>query len=221
MSGMDDMLQRVRSALGRGAASAPPEPPALDPGLIRIMESGEGLVGHFVTRARQNRMEVELVEPAGAARRIVEIARTLPGADRAGPRLAVTESEMFDRLGVPQALRQAGIDARPWGRLTLGELYDMDCGLTDVYLAVAELGALAIRPSPGHGRALSLVPPVHVAVVQREQIIPDLADLLAAMERDGVANYTTIITGPSKTADIEMTMVQGVHGPGVVKILVV
>jgi L-lactate dehydrogenase complex protein LldG len=91
--------------------------------------------------------------------------------------------------------------------------------VTEVTYAVAETGSLIIRATPQHGRALSLVPPVHVAVVQPKQILPDLVDLFEQLAREGADN-TVIITGPSKTADIELTLVTGVHGPGVVHVFI-
>jgi L-lactate dehydrogenase complex protein LldG len=100
--------------------------------------------------------------------------------------------------------------------MTLDELYDFDCGVTDVYAGVAETGSLVIKHSPEHGRALSLVPAVHVAIVEPKNLVGDLVDLFEKLGRDG--GGATIITGPSKTADIEMDLVVGGHGPGKVQI---
>ena len=117
---------------------------------------------------------------------------------------------------MPAALRGAGLEVRTWDRMTLDELYDFDAGVTDVYAAVAETGSLVIKHSPEHGRALSLVPAVHVAIVEPKNLVADLVDLFEKLGRDG--GGATIITGPSKTADIEMDLVVGVHGPGKVEI---
>jgi len=99
-------------------------------------------------------------------------------------------------------------------------LYDFDAGVTDVYAAVAETGSLVVRASAGHGRALSLVPPVHVAIVEPKNLLADLVDLFQKMNADSVASSVSIISGPSKTSDIEMNLVIGVHGPVVVKVFV-
>ena len=71
-----------------------------------------------------------------------------------------------------------------------------------------------------HGRLLSLVPFVHVAVVEPKVFVPDLIDLFDALAKDGVGSGVTMISGPSKTADIEMNVVTGVHGPNVVRVFV-
>ena len=115
-----------------------------------------------------------------------------------------------------EGLKRAGFDARTWDQMTLDELYDFDCGVSDVYAAVAETGSLVIKNSPEHGRALSLVPAVHVAIVEPKNLVADLVDLFEKLGRDG--GGATIVTGPSKTADIEMDLVVGVHGPGKVQI---
>ncbi len=133
-------------------------------------------------------------------------------------RLALPTSELLERLAVPAALRNAGFEVAIWPDLTLDQLYEFDCGITDVYCAVAETGSLVVRASEGHGRGLSLVPPIHVAIVEPKNFIPDLVDLFEKLTREGTGSATHIISGPSKTADIEMSMVEGVHGPAVVAV---
>ena len=97
-----------------------------------------------------------------------------------------------------------------------------DCGITDVEYAIAETGSLVIRPHAGNGRGLSLVPMIHVAIVEPKNILPDLADLMEKLaEKERSRANVILIAGPSKTADIEMNVVTGVHGPNVVQVLVV
>jgi L-lactate dehydrogenase complex protein LldG len=131
-------------------------------------------------------------------------------------RIALPRSAFLERLNVVKGLAGLGFEARTWEQMTLDELYDFDCGVTDVYAAVAETGSLVIKNSAEHGRALSLVPAVHVAIVEPKNLVGDLVDLFEKLGRDG--GGATIITGPSKTADIEMDLVVGVHGPGKVQI---
>jgi L-lactate dehydrogenase complex protein LldG len=123
----------------------------------------------------------------------------------------------LERLNVVKGLGAMGFEARVWTEMTLDELYEYDCGVTDVYAAVAETGSLVVRSSADHGRALSLVPAVYVAIVEPKNLLADLVDLFEKMGRDG-GGGATIITGPSKTADIEMDLVVGVHGPGKVQV---
>lgn len=98
-------------------------------------------------------------------------------------------------------------------------VFSADVGITGVAAAVAETGSLVCTSGPQQWRGLSLIPPVHVAIVRADQIVPDLLDVLAAANPDLPAALT-LISGPSKTADIEGILITGVHGPGHVHIVV-
>ena len=70
----------------------------------------------------------------------------------------------------------------------------------------------------------SLTPPVHIAIVERVQIVPDLIDAferLAGRGLDALPSNVTLITGPSKTGDIELQLTTGVHGPGKWRVIVI
>ena len=87
-------------------------------------------------------------------------------------------------------------------------------GVTGAYAALADNGGLVLVSGPGRGRLASLLPPVHVAVVGERRLRPSLAALLR--EEPGLldaGSNVVIVAGPSRTADIEMTLTHGVHGP--------
>ena len=132
----------------------------------------------------------------------------------------LSDTPLLRKLEIGDALDEAGFEARYWSGVTSDSAYDFDAGVTEVDYAVAETGSLVIRHRPEHGRLLSLVPFVHVAVVEPKNFLPDLLDLMEVLRRDGVGSGVTMISGPSKTADIEMNVVTGVHGPNVVKAFV-
>lgn len=94
-----------------------------------------------------------------------------------------------------------------------------DVGVTTVDYALADTGTLVLRTGPGRARSVSLLPPVHIALVKHDQIIPGLDELFPLLaDQYSQSNGTpdsalTFITGPSRTADIELTLVVGVHGP--------
>ena len=96
---------------------------------------------------------------------------------------------------------------------------EADMGITGADYAIAETGSVALLARPGTSRLVSLVPPIHVALVLPGQIIEDLDDLLvlrrSAYYSDGMdmGRYLNLITGPSRTADIEQKLVVGAHGP--------
>jgi L-lactate dehydrogenase complex protein LldG len=217
MSSIDAFLKNVSRSLKRDSAPTTiPAPPALADRIIRLQPTSGDLAQAFVANATASKLHVLTVDPTGLADAMVEFLRS-----HQLPRVMLTRCAMFEKLNLIGRLRESGLDANYWDQMTLDAGYEVDVGLTDVYAAVAETGSLVVKESAGHGRAVSLVPPVHVAVVERSQIVPDLVDLMEKLSADGTGSGVVIITGPSKTADIEMNLVVGVHGPGEVQVFLV
>jgi L-lactate utilization protein LutC len=209
MSDPSDVISKVRRALGRSSALAePPIPPAIDEPITRLVHSDIGMPELFKKTAAANKIDVHPLRVENLAEGLIASLKELQLV-----RVALPISPLLDRLNLVNILCSAGFDARHWDAMTLDDLYDFDCGITDVYAAVAETGSLVVRPSVGHGRGLSLVPSVHFAVVEPKNFVPDLVDLFDKLATDGVGSGITIISGPSKTSDIEMNLVTGVHGP--------
>lgn len=212
---VSDVLADVRRALGRtGPPEHAPVAPAIDEPLTRLVHSEIGLPELFAKIASGNKIDVSTVNVDELTQKLVEFLK-----GRSIRSVALPESKLLKQLDLLESLRKEGFDARSWKDMTLDELYSVDCGLTDAWLVVAEIGAMVIRSSPEHGRALSLVPPVHVAILEPKNFVPDLIDALEKMPREGNERFV-FITGPSKTADIEMNLVTGVHGPGIVKVFI-
>ena len=94
-------------------------------------------------------------------------------------------------------------------------LIDCDLGITAAQKGVAETGTLVLLSASERHRLTSLVPPVHVALLEGADILPGLGDALAAMRDTSgeLPTLVTFITGPSRTGDIELQLVIGVHGP--------
>jgi len=90
--------------------------------------------------------------------------------------------------------------------------FDADVGITAVTTAVAETGSIHMTSGGPRRRMASLAVPCHIAVVRAEQIVPDLLDWVARTS-DGRPAGEVLVSGPSKTADIELALVIGVHGP--------
>jgi len=95
------------------------------------------------------------------------------------------------------------------------------CGITGCDAAIAETGSLALISGRGKPRAASLLPPTHVALVTPDQLRATMGEFFRerAAEIAAAANCT-FVTGPSRTADIELTLTLGVHGPGRVVVIV-
>ena len=216
MSDPSNVLDKVRKSLGRtGPLAAPPVPPVIDEPVARLVHSDIGLGDLFVQRAGAMKM---IATPISVDELLGETARFL--REKKCQRVMLSDTPLLTRLGVVRYLNENGFDARTWAQITPDEAYDFDAGVTDVDYAVAETGSLVIRHRPEHGRLLSLVPFVHVAVVEPKNFLPDLIDLFERLGREGIGGGVTMISGPSKTADIEMNVVTGVHGPNIVKAFV-
>ncbi len=89
---------------------------------------------------------------------------------------------------------------------------DYDFGITAATGAIAETGTLVLTDAGTSSRLAALAPWVHVAILKREQIHADIVAALAALPADPNVIW---VTGPSKTADVEGILIEGVHGPGV------
>lgn len=137
-----------------------------------------------------------------------------------------SDQPVFRELPVDSALAAIGVEvavmAQSSGhsREELRERADRaDIGITGVDYAIAETGSVVVVPRQGLSRLVSLLPPVHVAIVRPSQVLECLEDILilrrlAYYQGDGdMGSYMNFITGPSRTADIEQTLVIGVHGP--------
>lgn len=136
----------------------------------------------------------------------------------------------LDRIGLGDLLAEKGIELLDYDRLhVLDEatrrkrMLAAGIGISSATAAVAETGSLALAAGPGSERVASLLPPIHVAVVGSDQIVPDLFDFFAALEpsQGELPSNLVLITGPSKTGDLELRLTTGVHGPGKWHVIVV
>ncbi len=145
------------------------------------------------------------------------------------------QSALLERLEIDAALQQQGVtlhtaavpDASVGGaqapearRRELRELLARaDLGVSGVDYVIAETGSLVVMARPGQMRGVSLLPPAHVAVATTAQIVATMADYLFLLQAAGgdlqqaLSSCVSFITGPSRTADIELQLTVGVHGP--------
>lgn len=94
------------------------------------------------------------------------------------------------------------------------DLFKYDVGITKAQAAIAETGTLVLDSSAEKNRLVSLVPPVHIAILDASRIFQTLGETLTALQSgEEISPAITFITGPSRTADIELTLAIGVHGP--------
>ena len=169
----------------------------------------------FAARVADYRAEVVRCAPGDAA-----LAEAIASAwERHGARRVVVPP------GVPEAWRVPGVTWEPddpADPLPTAALDAADGVLTGAAVAVAETGTIALDHGPGQGRrALTLLPDLHVCVLQAEQVVATVPE---AFRRLGAAvaagRPVTLVSGPSATSDIELERVEGVHGPRRLVVLV-
>ena len=119
-----------------------------------------------------------------------------------------------------------GLRAHDIGALTRERLFALDAGVTTAQWGIVATGTLVLESAHERHRLLSLVPPVHVALLSTRRLCATLGDVLARVHppeagRDVGSHAITFITGPSRTSDIELTLAIGVHGPQALHIVLV
>jgi L-lactate dehydrogenase complex protein LldG len=207
LSARDEVLGRVRRALGDVAADeAPGDVPVAREYARSLGLSPPAIIERFVERLADYGTDVRRCA-SGEEALVVAGALAANGARRVGvPR------------DLPAALRPAGLEVVEDGDLaTRGPdgLEGLDAVVTTCSLAIAETGTICLTGGVGDGRrALTLVPDLHVCVVPAGLVVgsvPEGIERLAAAAAAG--RPITLASGPSATSDIEMNRVAGVHGP--------
>lgn len=203
------LLARIRAELGRGDGAAPRGgPPSIE--ACRRVDTAADRVSLFVEQARRAGFAVRQARTAEVAACVAEEITTVDA------RRVVIAGDAVTRPILEEAAKRAG--AVVVRRASVDDTFGADAALTDVAGAVAETGSLVYRSSATHGRGEPFVPGAHVVLVPTSRIVADLVDMDLGPSSGGSAVH--LISGPSKTADIEGILVTGVHGPGVVRVVV-
>lgn len=203
MSAREAILGRVRGALGRSAAAPIEAPPPVRLSVPDVPV--EQRIEWFATALEKLNGRCHVAASMEDARGFVE-------ALTAGKRVVTTRSDLLRACGLEQAMppeqhRDACAGA--------------DIGITSAEYALSDTGTLVVFASE-EARLASLLPPVHIAVIRRERMLTGLDELLATVPLPaGQSSSMVLITGPSRTADIEQILVRGVHGPGELYVVIV
>lgn len=188
-----DILRRVRSALDgvSPVVEVPPAPRAPDRGdLADLFVERVADYRAVVTRCAADEVEQVVHDVLGSARAVVP--RGLG-------------------LHVPGAVVDDG--------LTAAELDALDAVVTRAAVGIAETGTIVLDHTDDQGRrAITLVPDLHVCIVDAGQVVADVPDAIALLDP---ARPLTWISGPSATSDIELDRVEGVHGPRTLQVVLV
>ena len=138
---------------------------------------------------------------------VLDEARIVPALERAG--VDLQEMTLKDYVSDDERAEKRAAYRK--------EVFRTDVGITGGDYVIAETGTLVIHPKKGVSRLVSLAPPVHIAVMMRGQVLPSLDELflLEHVDIHGGNRHAAmnLISGPSRTGDIEATIVHGIHGP--------
>jgi len=200
----DRILGRLRAK--RGITAAAPQPYRKPLGWDR-----EQRIAAFTEHMQAVRGEVHRLDRTAWVRWMADhlpqrgLRRALIGAG--GP----VAAQFLEGAGRRFAVRSYD---QPIERWKSGLFDDIDFALTSAHAGLAESGSLVLWPDTNEPRLMSLVPPVHVAVLDASRLFDNFAAILAEEHwSDGMPTNALLISGPSKTADIEQTLAFGIHGP--------
>lgn len=230
MSEREKILGRIREAL---RLSAPPPgehggheghehaparklsaPADLRRWLPSVGDTFEQRVAAFAAQSTDLRTEFHLVDSREAAlAKLKEVAQANGWTRIASHRTELTDAACT-MLALPVLVTDAGYAAP--------DLERCDAGITECDALIAQTGSVLITTRSAGGRGLSVLPPHHVVLARREQLLPDLPAAFAFLREKYGANYPSfmsVITGPSRTGDIERILVLGAHGPKKLTIL--
>ena len=196
------VIDNIRRSLGRTAQSPiEPRPAIYDP---RQLESSDRETTRFLEEIKKLSGVGQTLSTAdldGAFKNLV--------AEQNIRKATAWETPYLRQLSVTEILNALGVElVSP--NASKHEMALCDLGVTEADYLLPETGTLVLRSSARRPRAVSLLPRVHLAIVRPEMLRADLHQVFAEAKED---RYLVFITGPSRTADIELTVTLGVHGP--------
>lgn len=183
------------------ASAATNQPVAL---VERFRESLEAVSGHCAVVGDER-------EAAAVVQQIIERTQAR--------HLAISNSPLVERL-----MKGLKWDGDLLEGCEASTLFASDLGITGAQWGIAETGTLVLESDRERHRLVSLVPPVHIALIQSHQIRETLAEVFYTIHEngeEGLSRAVTLITGPSRTSDIELTLAIGVHGPAQLYVIVI
>ena len=241
-----EFINCIKAALGKSLAESRPETDLFTPEMTaetreileriknRSSEERKKLLATLIEAADPINLKVIPREDIGSV--TAAIAKLVHDKDSEWgdpKRLAAWQHPLIRSLNLPEVLSEQGVpvfftDLQKTREENLRHRISASyIGITSADFCMADTATLVMRTRPDQARTVSLLPSIHVAVIELNQIISDLKELYALLKWDpqerqeGLTNCMTFISGPSKTADIEATMVHGAHGPREVHLFVI
>jgi len=186
----------------------PPESDTFRAWLPAVGTSLDDQITLFAQNAAQLKADFRPVASAEeAARQLAALASENNWKRIASHRNSLASS-FAEKLGLPCLLTDSGY--------AIADLESCDAAITGCDALVAQTGSVLVTTQSAGGRALSVLPPHHIVIAQRNQMVPDLASALQLARKLYAPNwpsFLSFITGPSRTGDIERILVLGAHGP--------
>ena len=216
----DEIIKSIRSQL---AASVPHDArellshPHVEPDVTTVVEPNGDQGSHSLAelfKASLEAVDGHCAIVNGDDEVVAEMTRIISALQQTklrGKRLAISDNPEVERLVQMMDLDVEALSIVPEKQ----EMFTFDVGISTVQAAIAETGTLVLDATRERHRLVSLVPPVHIALAKASHIRQTLGETLAQL-RNGegeVSRAITFVTGPSRTADIELTLAIGVHGP--------
>lgn len=199
----ESFLRRVRAAVRAGAGGSLARRGPLPP-VARGARDAALLEARFREEALRAGAHVRGPVPeAGAGAAVAEVL-----AARRARRVVASPVDLSLPAGVERVTGRAGALAA-------------DAGVTLCDFGIAESGTLVLISAADAPRLPSLAPPLHVAILRVASLVDTAADLFALLPPEATPSSIVLVTGPSRTGDIEQTLTVGVHGPGIVEIVLV
>jgi len=209
------VLDLVRSALGRSVTLLPaPLEPFVEPSEIG---DGSELTARFIQEATAVRAQVHRVsDERQIVGKIAELCASQNGE------VAISGAELFREMDLPGNLAARGLsifaDHEADHERLSARLAKCVVGVTAADYAIAETGTLVLSSDEQNALLVSLLPPIHIAVVRSEQMIASIDQAISRinnerMTRADPTRSISMITGPSRTSDVELVLSIGVHGP--------
>ncbi|WCN37163.1 LutC/YkgG family protein [Aneurinibacillus uraniidurans] len=217
-------LNRLADRLGRPRRSGVRMPEWNDKPYTHLYAGMDqaALVEQFIGNLQELRTEVTRVRPEEAGKALAAVLKQWDVQDALG-----WDDERLNQLGLHQALEEAGMNYKTWRtEEDADELRayaaETDVGIVYADLGLCETGTVLLWNGAGRGRMVSLLPPRLVLVLAEDTLLPRLTHAAAYIHErvpGGIPACLNFITGPSRTGDIEMDLVFGVHGPGSVHVI--
>lgn len=162
----------------------------------------------FAKNASDLKATFKLVKDASELTAELRALRDAEKWQRVATHKSLNAQEQAVGLGLPTLVTDDGYDKH--------EMEQCDVGISECDALIAQTGTVLVTSRSAGGRALSCLPPHHVVIARREQLVADLPAAFALVKQQHGANYPSMIsfiTGPSRTGDIERILVLGAHGP--------